>query len=245
MKDPAMKSRGTNLLAGLPLRLIGFTLLMGLVAALARLPAGAAESATMIPKPGVDVPAQSGLQTVVLAGGCFWGVQGVFQHVNGVVSAVSGYAGGNAATAHYYDVSSGSTRHAESVNVTFDPKVITYGEILRIYFAVAHDPTELDRQGPDVGTQYRSAIFAADEAQRSVAKSYIAQLDAARVFRQPIATRVEPLTAFYPAEGYHQDYLVHHPNSPYIVYNDLPKIESLRRLFPDVYRAEPRLVATQ
>src|SRR5215469_8145485 len=178
----------------------------------------------------------------VLAGGCFWGVQGVFQHVEGVTSAVSGYAGGAADTAHYEMVSSNTTGHAESVRVMFDPHRISYGRILQIYFSVTHDPTELDRQGPDVGTQYRSAIFPTNPEQARIAEAYIAQLNQAHVFDAPVVTKIEP-GAFYPAEGYHQDFLTRNPRSPYIVINDLPKIENLKRLFPDVYRATPVLVA--
>jgi peptide-methionine (S)-S-oxide reductase len=178
----------------------------------------------------------------VLSGGCFWGVQGVFQHVKGVSSAVSGYDGGDKSTAHYDMTSRGDTGHAESVRVTFDPGEISYGRILQIYFSVAHDPTELNRQGPDQGTQYRSAIFPANDEQASVAKAYIAQLNQAHVFDAAIVTKIEPGRTFYPAEDYHQDFLARNPTYPYIVYNDLPKLENLKRLFPDVYRAEPVLV---
>jgi peptide-methionine (S)-S-oxide reductase len=208
-------------------------------------PATRAEEARTIPAPAHDEPAGSATSEVaVLAGGCFWGVQGVFQHVKGVVSAVSGYAGGDKETAHYEVVSSGTTGHAESVRITFDPRKITYGRILQIYFSVAHDPTELNRQGPDVGTQYRSAIFPTDAAQAATAQAYIAQLDQAHVFDAPIVTRIEPGRAFYPAEAHHQDFLTLHPTYPYIVINDLPKIENLKRLFPTLYRDEPVLVAT-
>jgi len=204
--------------------------------------APAAETATLVPPPAVDAPASAaGTETAVLAGGCFWGVQGVFQHVKGVKSAISGYAGGSAGDARYEDVGTGTTGHAESVQVTFDPKVVSYGEILRIYFSVAHDPTEKNRQGPDVGTQYRSAIFPRDDAQRKVAQQYIVQLDSAHVFSRPIATTVEPGKTFYRAEDYHQDFLVHNPTYPYIVYNDLPKVENLKRLFADRYANEPAL----
>jgi peptide-methionine (S)-S-oxide reductase len=208
-------------------------------------PAALAEPATVLPAPAEDQPAaqNGGLQTAVLAGGCFWGVQAVFQHTNGVTKAVSGYAGGSKETADYEIVSSGRTGHAESVEVTFDPSVISYGSILQIYFSVAHDPTELNRQGPDEGPQYRSEIFTSDETQRNVAAAYIAQLDHAGAFKQPIATKVGTLTAFYPAEAYHQDYATLHPNNLYIVYNDLPKVENLKRLFPDRYRPTPVLVA--
>ncbi|HUH84336.1 MAG TPA: peptide-methionine (S)-S-oxide reductase MsrA [Stellaceae bacterium] len=203
-----------------------------------------AEDARLVPAPVVDpAPARATSETTVLAGGCFWGVQGVFQHVAGVTSAVSGYAGGDKATAQYHTVATGSTGHAESVRITFDPRRISYGRILQIFFSVAHDPTELNRQGPDTGTQYRSAIFPTDAQQAATAQAYIAQLDAAHVFAKPIVTRIEPDRPFYPAEDYHQDFLTLHPNYPYIVFNDLPKIENLKALFPDLYRAEPVLVA--
>lgn len=243
-----MTPQSKHAVSRLPRHLIGGAMLAAvLLAAAGWLGAGAAESGTAIPAPAVDLPPSpdGALQTAVLAGGCFWGVQAVFQHVKGVEAAVSGYAGGEQATAHYEMVGSGRTGHAESVKVTFDPRVVSYGQILRIYFSVAHDPTQRDRQGPDVGTQYRSAIFSSDEAQLAVARSYIAQLDQAHVFKRDIATRLEPLHAFYPAEGYHQDYLTLHPTQPYIVYNDLPKLEELKRLMPDAYRAEPRLMAAQ
>jgi peptide-methionine (S)-S-oxide reductase len=202
-----------------------------------------AEDARMVPAPALDPPARGSSEVAVLAGGCFWGVQGVFQHVAGVTSAVSGYAGGDKGTAAYEIVGTGRTGHAESVQITFDPRQISYGRILQIYFAVAHDPTELNRQGPDVGAQYRSAIFPADAQQAETATAYIDQLNAAHVFAAPIATRIEPGRAFYPAEGYHQDFLTLHPNYPYIVINDLPKIDSLKRLFPQLYLAQPVLVA--
>jgi peptide-methionine (S)-S-oxide reductase len=204
----------------------------------------AAESAVAIPSPAEN-PANeaTGPQKVVVAGGCFWGVQAVFQHLKGVTSAVSGYAGGSPMRANYDAVSTGLTGHAESVEVTFDPHVVSYGQILQVFFSVAHDPTELNRQGPDVGTQYRSEIFTQDEAQAALAKAYIAQLEKAGVYRQKIVTKIEPLKTFSAAEPYHQDYLVQHPNQPYIVYNDLPKVENLKRLFPDLYRATPKLVA--
>jgi peptide-methionine (S)-S-oxide reductase len=180
----------------------------------------------------------------VLAGGCFWGVQGVFQHVAGVSNAVSGYAGGEKETADYERVSSGATGHAESVQVTFDPRTITYGRILQIYFSVAHDPTQLNRQGPDTGTQYRSAIFPTSAEQAATAQAYIAQLEQAHAFDAGIVTRIESDRSFYPAEADHQDFLVRHPTYPYIVFNDLPKIEALKRLFPDRYRADPVLVSS-
>ena len=220
-------------------------LLLAAAAALAigarLLPAGA-EEGIAIPPPALDEAAHAGTATAVLAGGCFWGVQGVFQHVAGVTRAVSGYAGGAAETATYRVVGSGDTGHAEAVEVTYDPAEITYGRLLQIYFSVAHDPTELNRQGPDVGTQYRSTIFPRDADQAKVAAAYIAQLDGAGVFSRPLATTIEPDRAFYPAEDYHQDYLTLNPTQPYIVYNDLPKIENLERLFPEVWRPDPVLV---
>jgi peptide-methionine (S)-S-oxide reductase len=204
----------------------------------------AAEPAVSIPAPALDNPKTDGpLQTAVLAGGCFWGMQGVFEHVKGVHQVISGFSGGKKSTAEYEKVSTGTTGHAESVKITFDPKRISYGELLRVYFSVAHDPTELNRQGPDEGTQYRSAIFYADEMQQKIALAYIAQLDKAHSFPQRIVTRVDPLTGFYPAEKYHQDYLVNNPHQPYIVINDLPKIEHLKQMFPDLYADRPVLVA--
>ena len=202
-----------------------------------------AEVARAVPAPALDPQDQASTEVAVLAGGCFWGVQGVFQHVAGVTSAVSGYAGGDKATAEYRTVGTGKTGHAESVQITFDPRRISYGRILQIFFSVAHDPTELNRQGPDTGTQYRSAIFPTDAQQAATAQAYIAELNAAHVFAKPIVTRIEPDRAFYPAEDYHQDFLTLHPNYPYIVFNDLPKVENLKRLFPELYRAEPVLVA--
>jgi peptide-methionine (S)-S-oxide reductase len=208
-----------------------------------RMSASAAEVARAIPAPALDeLAGQAASEVAVVAGGCFWGVQGVFQHVEGVTSAVSGYAGGDKATAQYERVSTGTTGQAESVQITFDPRKISYGRLLQIYFSVAHDPTELNRQGPDVGTQYRSAIFPTSAEQARVAKGYIAQLDQAHFFDAAIVTRIEPDRAFFPAEAYHQDFLTRHPTYPYIVINDLPKIENLKRLFPDLYRADPVLV---
>lgn len=204
--------------------------------------ARSAEPGIAVPPPAVDAAPADGLQTAVLAGGCFWGVQGVFQHTRGVVSAVSGYAGGSRRTAQYQLVSSGTTGHAEAVQVTYDPRQISYGTILRIFFSVVHDPTQLNRQGPDTGTQYRSAIFATSDEQARVAAGYIAQLDAAKVYKAPIATRLGPLQGFYTAEDDHQDYMTLHPRQPYIVYNDLPKVENLKKLFAANYRAAPVLV---
>ena len=204
----------------------------------------AAEGARVLPMPAVDLPpGQATSAVVVLAGGCFWGVQGVFQHVKGVTSAVSGYAGGEKKTADYEAVSTGRTGHAESVQVTYDPRQISYGRLLQIFFSVAHDPTELNRQGPDTGPQYRSAIFSTSAEQATVAKAYIAQLDLAQAFKKPIVTKIDPDRAFYPAEAYHQDYLTRNPRNPYIAFNDLPKIDDLKRVFADLYRATPVLVA--
>jgi peptide-methionine (S)-S-oxide reductase len=206
----------------------------------------AAESPHAVPVPSVDEPAGSSTSEVaVLAGGCFWGVQGVFQHVDGVTSAVSGYAGGSKDNADYETVSTGSTGHAESVQITFDPHRISYGRILQIFFSVAHDPTELNRQGPDRGTQYRSAIFPTGAEQAHVAEAYIAQLDKAHTFAAPIVTKIEPGRAFYPAEAYHQNYLTLHPSQPYIAINDIPKVEALKQLFPGLYRDTPVLVAAK
>lgn len=205
-------------------------------------PTRAAEDAVVIPAPAMDAAPASGIQTAVIAGGCFWGVQGVFQHTAGVVNAVSGYAGGSKATADYQTVSTGRTGHAESVEIKFDPKKISYGKILQIYFSVAHDPTQLNRQGPDSGMQYRSAIFTTSDEQKKVAEAYIAQLDGAKVFSKPIVTKVGALEAFYPAEAYHQDYLTLHPTQPYIAYNDIPKVENLKKLFADNYIEKPTLV---
>jgi peptide-methionine (S)-S-oxide reductase len=197
----------------------------------------AATAAVKIPDPAVDAPLASakGQQTMVIAGGCFWGIQAVFQHVKGVKRATSGYAGGAANTAHYEMVSTGRTGHAESVQVIFDPSQITYGQLLKVFFSVAHDPTELNRQGPDTGTQYRSVIFYSDPDQQRIAQAYIDQLNQAKVFSAAIVTQVVPLNKFYPAEDYHQDYATLHPNEPYIMINDLPKVANLRKEFPSLY----------
>jgi peptide-methionine (S)-S-oxide reductase len=206
-------------------------------------PAVSAEVAVAIPAPAVDEAAGTEHNaTAVFAGGCFWGVQGVFQHVRGVSNAVSGYAGGDASTARYEMVGEGTTGHAESVKISYDPTVISYGKLLQIFFSVAHNPTELNRQGPDTGTQYRSAVFPLNPAQRGIAEKYIAQLNAAHSYKAPLATRVETFKAFYPAEAYHQNFLTLHPSHPYIAINDLPKVENLKRMAPDVYRADPVLV---
>ena len=204
-----------------------------------------AEPAVTIPPPAAEAPAQStGLETAVLAGGCFWGIQAVYQHVMGVKNAVSGYAGGAQKDAAYDAVSSGRTSHAEAVRVTFDPREISYGKILQIFFSVAHDPTQLNRQGPDTGPQYRSEIFPQSEAQARIAKDYIAQLDAAKAFKRPIATKTQTMKVpFFAAEDYHQDYAIKHPYQPYIAINDAPKVESLKKTFPDVWRDQPVTVA--
>jgi len=226
--------------------LVPIILVAAMIAVMAWQPwatSAAAEEAVVIPAPVVDMqPGPRTTEVAVLAGGCFWGVQGVFQHVEGVTSAVSGYAGGEADTATYQMIGRGTTGHAESVEITFDPSKISYGKILQIYFSVAHDPTQFNYQGPDIGPQYRSAIFPTNEEQARVAKAYIAQLDQAQVYGDTIVTTIEPGHAFYPAEDYHQDYLTLNPSSPYIVINDLPKIENLKRIFPELYREEPVLV---
>ncbi len=204
-----------------------------------------AEEARRAPPPALDEPAGGSREVAVLAGGCFWGVQGVFQHVDGVVSAESGYAGGSTDTAHYDMTSRGDTGHAESVRITFDPAKVSYGKLLQVYVSVAHDPTELNRQGPDEGSQYRSAVFPTSSAQADVARAYIAQLNAAHVFASPVVTSVEPGKEFYRAEPYHQDFLTLNPTYPYIVFNDLPKIANLKRLFPELYRPKPVLVGAK
>jgi peptide-methionine (S)-S-oxide reductase len=200
------------------------------------MPSASGTSSSAIPAPTVDEPAAGRSETAVLAGGCFWGVQGVYQHVKGVSAAESGYAGGTAATANYETVSTGSTGHAETVRITYDPAQVTYGKLLQIFFAVVQDPTELNRQGPDVGTEYRSVIFAQNETQRNIANAYIAQLNQAGAFPAPIVTSVSSAAPFFPAEAYHQDFFDLNPNNPYIVQNDLPKLDALRSTFPDLYR---------
>lgn len=206
----------------------------------ATLACNSAASATTIPDPALDAPLATtkGQQTAVLAGGCFWGIEAVFDHVKGVSKATSGYSGGAANTAQYETVSGGQTGHAESVRIVYDPSQISYGQLLKVFFSVAHDPTELNRQGPDTGTQYRSAIFYGNEEQKRIAEAYIDQLNKARVFGAPIVTQVTALKAFYAAEDYHQDYLAHHPDQPYIVYNDIPKVENLKKQFPALYKAK-------
>jgi peptide-methionine (S)-S-oxide reductase len=207
-------------------------------------PASAREDAIKIPAPMVDekMTPGSGLETAIIAGGCFWGVQGVFQHVKGVESAVSGYAGGKVKGPSYEEVSTGSTGHAESVEIKFDPAKISYGKILQIFFSVAHNPTQLNYQGPDHGPSYRSALFFTSDEQASVAKAYIAQLDATKKFPEKIVTEVTPAGAFFSAEDYHQDYLTLHPSQPYIAYNDIPKVENLRAMFPELWQDKPKLV---
>lgn len=198
--------------------------------------AGARSKPVALPSPKLDAPLKAGKdQVAVFAGGCFWGVEAVFEHVKGVKDAVSGYAGGNGITAHYQIVGTGRTGHAESVRVTYDPAKVSYGQLLEVYFSVAHDPTQLNRQSPDVGPQYRSEIFATDAQQQKLAKAYIAQLGAAKVFGKPIVTTVSPLKGFYRAEAYHQNYLRLHPDQPYIVYNDAPKLVHLKAMFPELY----------
>ncbi len=203
-----------------------------------------AGASTTIPAPTVDEPAPvpGSSETAVLAGGCFWGVQGVFQHVKGVSQALSGYAGGDASTAQYETVGTGTTGHAESVRITYDPGQVSFGQLLHIFFSAVHDPTELNRQGPDVGEQYRSAIFPQNEVQKRVADAYIAQLNESKVFDAPIVTRTDKDAGFFPAEDYHQDYLNSHPDTPYIAANDLPKVNDLKQMFPGLYRDQPVLV---
>ncbi|MEQ6888414.1 peptide-methionine (S)-S-oxide reductase MsrA [Halomonas sp. CS7] len=227
--------------------LVGLGAALALSAAFAWAPfAHAASSAVTLPPPSTTGPIPTGptsdaLQSAVLAGGCFWGIEAVYQHLDGVTEVVSGYSGGEAATADYRLVSAGRTEHAEAVRITYDPRQVSYARLLQVFFSVAHDPTQLNRQGPDRGRQYRSSIFYADETQQRVAEAYIDQLDAAGVFDRPIVTRLDPLNAFYPAEDYHQDYAYHHPNQPYIVFNDLPKVANLKRRFPGDYRDTPVL----
>jgi peptide-methionine (S)-S-oxide reductase len=208
-----------------------------------QLPAGAAEEAVVIPPPSIDEKPAAASEKAIFAGGCFWGVQGVFQHVKGVTNAVSGYSGGDKDTAHYEMVGSSQTGHAETVEITYDPSKVTYGQLLRVFFSVAHNPTELNYQGPDHGTQYRSTIFVANDEQQKIAQSYIAELDKAKLFSGPIVTTLEPFKGFYPAEDYHQDFLTLNPTYPYIVFNDLPKVANLKQMFPGLYRDTPVLVS--
>ena len=230
-----------------PLTRFGFLAAAAFVAVAAfaawQLPAGAAEEAVVIPAPSIDEKPSAASEKAIFAGGCFWGVQGVFQHVKGVTNAVSGYSGGDKDTAHYEMVGTSQTGHAETVEVTYDPSKVTYGQLLQVFFSVAHNPTQLNYQGPDHGTQYRSTIFVADDEQKKIAQSYIAELDKAKVFSGPIVTTLEPFKAFYPAEDYHQDFLTLNPTYPYIVYNDLPKVANLKQIFPGLYRDTPVLVS--
>jgi peptide-methionine (S)-S-oxide reductase len=225
-----------------PGRLAGMVALGIVGMAVWRAPLMGAEAPVIIAAPMIDNPKAAGPpQTAVLAGGCFWGVQGVFEHVRGVKQVFAGYAGGDRSTAQYGMVGMGNTGHAESVKITFDPAQISYGQILQIAFSVVLDPTQLNRQGPDVGTQYRSVVFYADDSQKRIAQAYINQLDKSQAFSKPIVTRVDPLKGFYAAEDYHQDYLVHNPGVPYIAIFDLPKLENFKRVFPDLYSGQPVL----
>ena len=216
------------------------------VLSVAGLSMGRAENAVAVPAPLIDAPKVAGApQTAVLAGGCFWGVQGVFEHLTGVRRVLAGYSGGARTTAHYELVGTGGTGHAESVEIIYDPQLVSYGEILQVFFSVAHDPTQLNRQGPDSGSQYRSVIFYADATQQRIATQYIAQLNKAGVYRAPIATRVDPFQGFFAAEDYHQDFLLHNPGNPYIVFNDLPKIENFHKLLPALYNGKPATLAAR
>lgn len=221
-------------------KLIMMGLLLGLGALISQPMMAARETAVVIAPPALDnAKAKGPMQTAVLAGGCFWGVQGVFEHVKGVHKVISGYAGGDKSAAQYDTVSSGRTGHAESVQITFNPAEVSYGELLQIFFSVAHDPTSLNRQGPDMGTQYRSAIFYMDDVQKKIAETYIQQLNRSRAYSNTIVTKIEPLKGFYTAEDYHQDFLLNNPDYPYIVINDLPKIEHLKQVFPNKYMVQP------
>ena len=232
-------------MSSLTTRVILVVLAIVVLAVIFKGAASRAENATVVPLPAVDEAAGTrSSEIAVLGGGCFWGVQAVYQHLKGVTSAVSGYAGGEQGTAEYERVSTGRTGHAESVQITFDPRVITYGRILQVFFSVVHDPTQLNRQGPDVGTQYRSAIFPMNPEQGNVAKAFIAQLNQARTFDAAIVTKIEPSRSFYRAEAYHQDFLERNPTHPYIVMNDLPKIDNLKRIFPNLYNPKPVLVGS-
>ncbi|TPM35454.1 peptide-methionine (S)-S-oxide reductase MsrA [Mesorhizobium sp. B2-3-3] len=233
-----IKNRSTGLVRGALAALV----LAAAGAAFWLTPAVSAEDAVKIPPPAMDEKAAGGTETAIFAGGCFWGVQGVFQHVKGVSKAVSGYTGGSKENAVYETVGTGRTGHAESVEITYDPSKVTYGQLLQVYFSVAHNPTQLNYQGPDSGTQYRSTIFAENDTQKKIAESYIAQLDKAKVFPEPIVTTLETGKTFYPAENYHQDFLTLNPTYPYIVYNDLPKVANLKTLFPALYSEKPVLV---
>jgi peptide-methionine (S)-S-oxide reductase len=228
----------------LQLRAIGVVIL-GLGGIACQSDINAAEPPTVIAAPTLDNPKAAGtMQTAIFSGGCFWGVQGVFEHVKGVREVLSGYAGGDKQHAQYELVSSGTTGHAESVQISFDPAQVSYGQLLQVFFSVAHDPTELNRQGPDYGTQYRSAIFYLDESQKKIAQAYVAQLEGAHAYRRHIVTEIDTYEGFYPAEDYHQDFLIHNPYHPYIYHNDLPKIANLQKLFPAIYQEQPVAVKT-
>jgi peptide-methionine (S)-S-oxide reductase len=232
---PFLKSRA-------PLWIAALLAIGMMTATIWRSPLFGSEAPVSLAAPAVDNPKAAGpAQTAVLAGGCFWGVQGVFEHVRGVQKVIAGYSGGDKATARYETVSEGATGHAESVKITFDPSLISYGQILQIAFSVVHDPTQLNRQGPDVGTQYRSAVFYGDDMQKRIAEAYISQLEESHAFSRPIVTKVDPLKGFYPAEDYHQDYLIHNPDAPYIALFDLPKVENFKRTFPELYIGRPVL----
>ena len=237
------KTSRSNLRRNLTGGVLGAFALTALIIAVTAVRAGAAEEAVVIPPPSIDEKTAAKTEKAVFAGGCFWGVQGVFQHVKGVSNAVSGYSGGAKETASYETVSGGKTGHAEAVEVTYDPSQVSYGQLLQIFFSVAHNPTQLNYQGPDHGTQYRSAIFTLSPEQKKVADAYVAQLDKAKVFPDKVVTQVDDLKGFYTAEAYHQDFLTLNPDYPYIVYNDLPKIENLKTVFPQAYREKPALVS--
>ena len=232
-----MTSTKSNLIRGG--LFVSAAVLIALASGALQIPAEASEAITL-PPPAAEEPASTApTETAVLAGGCFWGMQAVFEHVNGVKKVVSGYSGGDVAEPSYEQVTTGSTGHAEAVEITFDPKEVSYGKLLQVYFSVAHNPTQLNYQGPDQGTQYRSAIFFTNETQQKVAKAYVDQLTAAKSFEEPIVTEITPMSVFYPAEDYHQDYYFIHPESMYIQYHDVPKVENLEKYFPDLWRNEP------
>jgi peptide-methionine (S)-S-oxide reductase len=236
-----MTSQKSNLIRGGIF--VSAAMLLALTANVLQTPARANEG-VVLPPPAVDAPGgDATTETAVFAGGCFWGVQAVFQHVKGVKRAVSGYSGGTVAAPSYEQVTTGSTGHAESVEIVFDPREVSYGKLMQVFFSVAHDPTQLNYQGPDRGTQYRSAIFYNNQAQRDAVEAYIAQLTEAKAFEDKIVTEVAPMMAFYPAEDYHQDYFINNPDSAYIQINDVPKVKNLERFFPDLYRSDPVTVA--
>jgi peptide-methionine (S)-S-oxide reductase len=236
-----MTSQKSNLIRGG--LLVGAAVLIALASGVLQVPAKATEAVTL-PPPAAEEPAGAPTETAVLAGGCFWGMQAVFEHVNGVKKVVSGYSGGTVDSPSYEQVTTGATGHAEAVEITFDPKAVSYGKLLQVYFSVAHNPTQLNYQGPDHGTQYRSAIFFTNQSQQKVAKAYIDQLSAAKSFDEPIVTEITPMSVFYPAEDYHQDYYFLHPESMYIQYHDVPKVENLQKVFPDLWRPDPARLVT-